>query len=381
MMARASWLWRSCALACPADAWRWNNETWEIEWEFTLGQTTYKFPIKRKPRPVGRPEEFCAKYHGVTEASLFARPPPKQRHGDGLRVARLNQTLTGKGQHRKISAEAEVRWRGKSIPETQCHFGLVWHLPTIVFADRYELDRVMTFRPGFVARVFEDWYWIGEKHAGQVNASALVLTMRCASNERRDRAAISSPSPKSKGSIHNRYPEPVETTDDWLGRAYVNATIHPPRVILSCGSAVREREDAVLGALGGEVEWEWLGFDSRRAPAYITGGVADGSGVIDPALGADVVIWTAPAGVRSHYRFVWWVTILSQYACAGIMCYATLEGAVAEEDVRKGILEKRAHVRNLRMPMSATHPGRKKLAQERAEREREREGGGGEKED
>ena len=58
------------------------------------------------------------------------------------------------------------------------------------------------------------------------------------------------------------------------------------------------------------------------------------------------------------------------------------EGAVAEEDVRKGILEKRAHVRNLRhADMSATHPGRKKLAQERAEREREEKEAEAKKED
>ena len=384
MMARALLALALLALlACPADAWRWNNETWEIEWEFTLGQTTYKFPIKRKPRPVGRPEEFCAKYYGVTEDSLFARPPLKQRHGDGLRVARLNQTLTGRGQHRKISAEAEVRWAGKSIPETQCRVGFVWHLPTIVFADRYELDRVMTFRPGFVARVFEDWYWIGEKHAGQVNASALVLTTEVrverAEGSSGDLVAVAK---IEKVPIHNRYPEPVETTDDWLGRAYVNATIHPPRVILSCGSAVREREDAVLGALGGEVEWEWLELDSAPGSRIHNGWrVADKSGVVDPGLGADVVIWTAPAGVRSHYRFVWWVTILSQYACAGIMCYATLKAPWPKKTFVKGYWKNAPTCETCGMPMSATHPGRKKLAQERAEREREEKEAEAKKED
>ena len=46
------------------------------------------------------------------------------------------------------------------------------------------------------------------------------------------------------------------------------------------------------------------------------------------------------------------------------------EGAVAEEGVRKGYWKNAPTCETCGMPMSATHPGRKKLAQERAERER-----------
>ena len=92
--------------------------------------------------------------------------------------------------------------------------------------------------------------------------------------------------------------------------------------------------------------------------------------MVDAALGADVVVWTAPAGVKSHYRFVWWVTILSQYACAGIMCYATLKAPWPKRTFVKGYWKNAPTCETCGMPMSATHPGRKKLAQERAERER-----------
>ena len=118
MMARALLALALLALlACPRTRGGGDNETWEIEWEFTSGQTTYKFPIKRKPRPVGRPEGCRAKYYGVTEESLFARPPLKQRHGDGLRVARLNQTLTGEGSAQEDQRGGGFDERGSPSPK------------------------------------------------------------------------------------------------------------------------------------------------------------------------------------------------------------------------------------------------------------------------
>ena len=358
-------------LACPADAWRWNPETYDLEWEFTWGQKTYKFPIKRKPRPVGRPEAFCAEYYGVPEPVLFGHRPVEQRHGDGLRVTALNQTLDGRGQHRRITAHAEVRWRGKSIPTTQCHVGFVWHLPTIIFGDRYELDRIMKFRPpGTVMRVFEDWYWIGEKHAGEVNASALAITVNANVALSEDGKELVAMAKIEKAPVHNRYPAPVDTTDDWLGRAYVNATLRPPRVIVSCGSSAAERGEGG-GKLGGEVKWEWLELDSAPGDRRDGWRVAKGSGVVDADLGADVAIWTAPAGVRSHYTFVWWTTLLAQWACAGWMCYATWAAPWPKHKTFvKGYYKHSPTCECCGLPMAPDHPGREKWQREKDEREK-----------
>jgi hypothetical protein len=99
--------------------------------------------------------------------------------------------------------------------------------------------------------------------------------------------------------------------------------------------------------------------------------VAKGSGVVDADLGADVAIWTAPAGVRSHYTFVWWTTLLAQWACAGWMCYATWAAPWPKHKTFvKGYYKHSPTCECCGLPMAPDHPGREKWQREKDEREK-----------
>ena len=76
-------------------------------------------------------------------------------------------------------------------------------------------------------------------------------------------------------------------------------------------------------------------------------------------------------GVRSHYTFVYWTTLLAQWACAGWMCYATWAAPWPKHKTFvKGYYKHSPTCECCGLPMAPDHPGREKWQREKDEREK-----------
>ena len=296
-------------------------------------------PILRAPRPPGAAGARAAAYLGASEASIF----DASATGDGFaRVSRLAHELTGEGFHREVRSAVRLELLAPAPSAARCEVALAFHLPANLFADLFELERLIPRRagPGASVLVFEDAFLIGERTAPECNASALAIILPAAplhaandpppedttspettTSEESEASSSEDASPSTTQlstktqlsasvsfPMHARYPAPDPTANLFSASAtrLVDVALEPPSVFARCFAV-----DARDGRYSREEE-EGEGAERKRWwRAEVPSGAADAAAT-----------WAVPAGPGGAAAITRRVTLAARWLAAGIVLAA-----------------------------------------------------------